>query len=516
MAVDELDDDDQVWDAFVPPGRGGLWPWSSALTGWIGLIALASAAAATAWWGVSHFENRLEQSVRAELQGAGINPEQLNFDWDYRDVSVTGKLDGATREQLLGAMREADDSGLRQIDVAIDAADEKPLELAELGVVDVGARLEEGKMVLQGTVLTAGQRDRLQAAAVQAIGAAGVVNEIVVSGLKEKTPGSDQRVDSLANSIAGLDQAESADARLSATDFRFNATVADETQANDLLRLRGNAGDIGLVISGDIVTRNSAPGGVVDITAVKENGRIVLTGVVTSEAQKQVLLQAATRAFDQQSVTDEIEVAEVGGSAATDRSVAVLASAINYFDEAIEADAHLTDEEFEFNALLEYEEDSAPFQAVRENAKDIGLDLTGAIEARQMSLSKEVSMLQAEINSLTSEIRENVIFESAKADLSFTAKQTLDKVVDAMNRYQRPVVEIAGHTDDSGPEDANQKLSLFRATAVLEYLKLSGIDGLRLRALGFGELLPIAGNSTEVGKKQNRRVEFTARGNFGN
>ncbi len=516
MAADELHDDSRDWDAFVPPGRGGVWPWSSALIGWLGLLALVLAAAATGWWGVTHFENRLEQSVRAELQSAGINPQSLNFDWDYRDVSVTGKLDGAAQDQLLAVMRETDDSGIRQIDLQLAAADEKPQELEQLGVVDVSASLEDGKMLLQGTVLTAEQRDRLQAAAVQAIGATGVVNDIVVSGLQEKTPGSDQRVDSLANSIAGLDQAESADARLSATDFRFNATVADETQANDLLRLRGNAGDIGLIISGDIVTRNRVTSRVVDVAAVKENGRIVLTGVVTSEAQKQVLLQAALRAFDQQSVTDEIVVAEAGESAAADRSVSVLASAISYFDDVIEADARLTDEEFEFNALLEYEEDSAPLQAVRENARGIGLNLTGSIEARQMSLSKEVSMLQAEIDTLTSEIRENVIFESAKADLSFTAKQTLDKVVDAMNRYQRPVVEIAGHTDNSGPEEANQKLSLFRATAVLEYLKLSGIDGLRLRALGYGELLPIAGNSTEVGKKQNRRVEFTARGSFGN
>ena len=133
-----------------------------------------------------------------------------------------------------------------------------------------------------------------------------------------------------------------------------------------------------------------------------------------------------------------------------------------------------------------------------------------------MSLSREVEMLQDEINGLADEIRENVIFESGEADLDFEAKQTLDKIVDAMNRYQRPVVEIAGHTDDSGSDDANQRLSLSRATAVEEYLELSGIEGLRLRAIGLGESEPIASNSTETGKSLNRRVEFTSLENFGN
>ncbi len=517
MAADQLQDEKR-WDAFVPPGRGGSWPFTGALTSWLGLIALALITAVTCWWGIDHFENRLQQNVTADLEAAGINTEQLEFDWNYRNVSVKGKLQGAVdQEQLRTILAKADSSGIREIDINLDAADEEPDTVAQYGVVDVTAKLENSQMLLQGSVLTEAQRDRLEAAAVQAIGVTGVVNEIEVSGLLEKTPGSDQRIESLASSIAGLNQAVSADARLSATDFRFNATVDDETQVDDLLRLRGNAGDLGLVISGDIVARKSAPGGVINVAAVKDNGRITLSGVVTTDEQKQRLLEAANRAFDSQSVTDEIVVAGVADSNAdSDQYVAVLASAINYFGDALEANARVSAEEFEFNALIEFEEDSAPLEAVQDNAKNLGLNLIGSIEARQMSLSKEVSMLQAEIESLREEISKNVVFDSGLADLNFTAKQTLDKVVDAMNRYQRPVVEIAGHTDNSGAAESNKRLSLFRASAVLEYLKLSGIDDTRLRPFGFGEEEPIASNSTEIGKRQNRRVEFTALGNFGN
>lgn len=516
MAVEKLDEKVSGWDVFVPPAKGGRWPWSTGLTSLIGLITLALLVTATSLWAVGHFESRLEKNVRADLSAAGIESDRLVFDWDYRDVSVTGEFDGTTTEnQLLTQLRAADDSGIRKIDLSLDEVAEKPRDTNQFGSVDVRVSLEDGQMLLQGTVLTDGQREQLQAAAERAIGADGIRNQLLVSGLQEKTAGSDQRVASLANSIAGLNQALSADASLSSTDFRFNATVADEDQANDLLRLRGTAGDVGLVISGDIVTKKSAPGEI-DVSAKKENGRILLSGTVTSEEHKQALVRAAVRAFDSQSMSDEIVVTDSSPVDINAKGIDALVSAISYFDDALEADARLTSSEFEFNALMEFEEDTGPLIAVRDNASRIGLTVAGSVEARQMSLSREVDMLQAEIDSLADEIKENVVFESAKADLGFAAKKTLDKIVDAMNRFQRPVVEIAGHTDDSGPDDANQKLSLFRATAVLEYLKLSGIDGLRLRAIGFGEVNPIASNFTEVGKSQNRRVEFSALGNFDN
>lgn len=515
--VDEADDATTALDSFVPPGPGGRWPWSNALTWFLVTAGLCGAVAATSVWGIDHFASRLDRSVKTELLSSGVDASQLEFSWDYRNVVVTGKLPSdSSEEQLLAVLKNADGGGVREISLELDAIEDQP-PLPQFGTVEVTAVLENGEMLLQGTVLTDNQRDELQAAAAQAVGESQVINEIIVSGYREQTPGSDQRVASLANSIAGLSQKATADAALSATDFRFNATVLDEEQADDLLRIRGNAGDVGLVISGDIVTRQAPPGGVLDVMAKKENGRILLTGTVINPSHKQAITQAATRAFDQQSVIDEIIVESSQQSLAdADRAITVLVSAIDHFDEAIEADARLSIDAFTFNALMELEEDTGPLLAVTDNARNAGFQLSGAIEARQTSLSKEVSMLQAEIDLLSVEIRENVVFESGKADLDFTAKQTLDKVVDAMNRYVRPVVEVEGHTDDNGSEDANRGLSLFRATAVLEYMKISGIDGLRLRAIGLGEASPIASNSTEDGRRQNRRVEFVASSSFEN
>jgi len=151
---------------------------------------------------------------------------------------------------------------------------------------------------------------------------------------------------------------------------------------------------------------------------------------------------------------------------------------------------------------------------IREQAAELGLEVEGTIESRQMSLGREVLLLQAEIGLLTDEIRSQVVFERAGAELTFDAKKALDKLVDSMNRYPRAVVEISGHTDNVGDQQTNALLSLERAISVKEYLQRSGIDAARMRALGRGESSPIASNNTEIGMKHNRRVEFVALGEF--
>ena len=71
--VDEIDEPVLALDSFVPPGTGGHWPWSNALTWLVGLVSLMALVAATSVWGINHFETRLNQSVKAEMQSAGID-----------------------------------------------------------------------------------------------------------------------------------------------------------------------------------------------------------------------------------------------------------------------------------------------------------------------------------------------------------------------------------------------------------------------------------------------------------
>ena len=451
----------------------------------------------------------------------GIKLDALNLNWRYRDVMVTGELAPETsREQLVSVIKAAANNGVRSIFLSVSEPAETLVAAPKKGSVDVQVNLDNGKIALTGTVLSTDQRRQLVDSASTAVGAYNVENQLQVSGLLEANPGSDERVRSLANSIAGLNKAIAADALLSATDFRFNATVADETQVDELLRRRGTAGDLGLVISGDIIARKSAPGGDIAVAASLSNGRVVLDGVVANQEQKDLLLDSAATVVDLEHIVDEIVLA-IGLDSNADlqnsqtfKRLQIVANAIESFSDTIEADVRLGIDTFAFNALLEYEENTTELMIIREQAAELGLQVEGSIESRQMSLDREVLLLQSEIDLLKDEISKHLVFENAGAELSFDAKKALDKLVDSMNQYPRTVVEISGHTDNIGDKQNNAELSLQRAVAVQEYLQRSGIDRKRLRALGRGESSPIATNSTEVGKKHNRRVEFAALGEF--
>ena len=73
------------------------------------------------------------------------------------------------------------------------------------------------------------------------------------------------------------------------------------------------------------------------------------------------------------------------------------------------------------------------------------------------------------------------------------------------------VIEIDGHTDNTGDAASNLTLSQQRAEAVRVYLIQQGADGNMLVAKGFGDTMPIAPNETEEGKFRNRRIEFVVK-----
>ncbi len=101
-----------------------------------------------------------------------------------------------------------------------------------------------------------------------------------------------------------------------------------------------------------------------------------------------------------------------------------------------------------------------------------------------------------------------VQFELGKATLKSESYAVLNQIADIMRKYPDYNLSIEGHTDDTGSTDANHKLSHARARACYEYLIQRGIPSSRMTSKGFGELRPIASNSTYSGRTLNRRVEF--------
>lgn len=101
----------------------------------------------------------------------------------------------------------------------------------------------------------------------------------------------------------------------------------------------------------------------------------------------------------------------------------------------------------------------------------------------------------------------NILFQSGKSIIAKTSYVELDKLVKVMQN-SKVNVEISGHTDNTGGYDLNKRLSLARATSVVAYLTLKGIDKTRLKTAGYGPDQPIAENATAAGRSQNRRVEM--------
>lgn len=101
-------------------------------------------------------------------------------------------------------------------------------------------------------------------------------------------------------------------------------------------------------------------------------------------------------------------------------------------------------------------------------------------------------------------------FETGKSDLNPISASFLNNLGDFLKENQGLIIEIGGHTDNSGTPAINQKLSLSRAQRVKEFLvREMGIDKDRILVKGYSSEFPIADNSTPEGRAMNRRIEIT-------
>ncbi len=106
-------------------------------------------------------------------------------------------------------------------------------------------------------------------------------------------------------------------------------------------------------------------------------------------------------------------------------------------------------------------------------------------------------------------ITEAVHFQTAKAIILPESYALLDDVAAVLQATPEiRLVQVEGHTDDEGSPQGNQVLSEDRAAAIVAYLVHKGIAPERLSSVGYGQSRPVADNTTEQGRAQNRRVVF--------
>jgi outer membrane protein OmpA-like peptidoglycan-associated protein len=106
----------------------------------------------------------------------------------------------------------------------------------------------------------------------------------------------------------------------------------------------------------------------------------------------------------------------------------------------------------------------------------------------------------------------DVLFDTGKYDLRPEARERLARLSGIVLAHPGLNLEVEGHTDSTGGDELNQKLSEQRAGTTREYLIQQGLSNSSVTAKGFGKTMPVADNSTAQGRQQNRRVELIISG----
>lgn len=157
---------------------------------------------------------------------------------------------------------------------------------------------------------------------------------------------------------------------------------------------------------------------------------------------------------------------------------------------------------------------------VRAEAKDHmsenqSLDLTN-VKGDQVIDHKDFKLNPVEVETIAivpieenaTIVLNNIFFDFDSHVLRDNSKPELNRVATMMKERASMQVEIAGHTDASGPENYNLRLSERRAKSVVTYLTSQGVSTERISIAFFGETKPVADNKTKAGQRKNRRVEF--------
>ncbi len=123
-------------------------------------------------------------------------------------------------------------------------------------------------------------------------------------------------------------------------------------------------------------------------------------------------------------------------------------------------------------------------------------------------LAKPVIYITEEDKKVVKDAIKNLEFDLGKATIRDHSLPSLDRVAQLLIDKNFSL-KLAGHTDNTGSDELNMRLSKDRAEAIKAYLVSKGANASRIEATGYGETQPIATNKTAAGRQANRRVEFT-------
>lgn len=142
-----------------------------------------------------------------------------------------------------------------------------------------------------------------------------------------------------------------------------------------------------------------------------------------------------------------------------------------------------------------------------------GASVGGYMDIQARRLREELVGTGVQVQKVGDNVRlimpSNITFDTDSAVFKPVFNNILTSVAKVINEFDKTKVQVAGYTDSTGSAAYNNTLSLQRAQAVANYLKLRDVNASRLMVYGYGSSNPIASNATAAGREQNRRVEIT-------
>jgi OmpA-OmpF porin, OOP family len=232
---------------------------------------------------------------------------------------------------------------------------------------------------------------------------------------------------------------------------------------------------------------------------------LTLTGYVPDNNVHAALAAAAARKFFNEKVVDNLK-ASIG---APSGFLAVVMPALGALSRLSTGTLVVSDREVKLSGDALY--DAAAVQIRAGLGKDFPRDwqFKADISVKPAVAPVDATVCQQLFSDLLAKGR--IRFEPGRATIDPDSAGLLDRLIETALRCPNVNIEIAGHTDGDGDAAFNQALSEKRAQAVMDYLVKAGLAADRFTATGYGSTQPVAGNDTDDGKAQNRRIEFVVR-----
>jgi OOP family OmpA-OmpF porin len=462
----------------------GLFKWSSKW--WPGVIPLVVFWAIAAWTSTPAVEADLAARSTAALKDTVLDKRRIAV--EGRDVtfaadafSEDGRLSAVAAVEIVPGVRLVNDE-TRLVPEA------KPFVWsAERDVV---------RVTLSGSSPLPASKSKLLEAARANLGGVEVADQMNLSR------GAPPRFDNVA--LLLLDQiGKLKDGKITLTDTK----VSLSGMARDLGGREAIAAALKNLPEGYSVAANDVKAPPYVFQAYKDPVAVTLTltGYVPDNNVHATLVAAAGRKFFPEKVVDNLK-ASVGAPSGFANAVVPALGALSRLSTGTLV---VSDREVKLSGDALY--DAAGNQIRAGLGKDFpqGWQYKADISVKPAAAPVDATVCQQLFADLLS--KGKIRFESGKADIVADSAGLLDRLVETALRCPNAAVEIAGHTDSDGEENANQTLSEKRAQAVTDYMVRAGLPASRFTPVGYGSTQPVAGNDTEEGKAQNRRIDFVVK-----